>query len=74
MEHIPVTTSTFQGRRMSEDSTQNLSTENDSSKDLTAVEMLRLVLADVRHMKTRLGALETLLKIVLKIPALYGRK
>jgi chromosome segregation ATPase len=31
---------------------------DDPTKDLTAVEMLRLVLTDVREMKTRLGAVE----------------
>ena len=31
----------------------------DPTRDLTAVEMLRLLLADVRDMKGRLGALET---------------
>jgi predicted nucleic acid-binding Zn-ribbon protein len=31
----------------------------DPTKDLTAVEMLRLLLADVRDMKDRLGALES---------------
>jgi len=31
----------------------------DPTKDLTAVEMLRLLLADVRDMKSRLGAVET---------------
>lgn len=39
---------------MSEDPTQDLPTQ-----DLSAVEMLSLVLADVRDMKTRLGALES---------------
>jgi hypothetical protein len=39
---------------MSEDPTQDLPIQ-----DLSAVEMLRLVLADVRDMKTRLGSLES---------------
>jgi septal ring factor EnvC (AmiA/AmiB activator) len=39
---------------------------DDPTKDLNAVEMLRLVLTDVRDMKDRLGALESLVEDRLK--------